>query len=136
MANKVAGCYLSTPHYGNQLFAECEDLYRVSNFGHSAKTCFAECRTRQNLALGKEVFAKPGTRQMQSLPRQSQTLGKYWQGADDIQCRPLCRVPKLDTRQNNFICFLAPNVFLKLYYTITNNMIKFGTLLLLFGIFL
>jgi hypothetical protein len=69
MANKVTGCYLSTPHYGNQLFAECEGLYRVPNFRHSAKTCFAECRTRQNLALGKEVFAKPGTRQMQSLPR-------------------------------------------------------------------
>ena len=33
-------------------------ICRVPNFGHSAKTCFAERRTRQNMTLGKEAFAE------------------------------------------------------------------------------
>jgi len=38
---------------GNRDFAQCSNLYRVPNIGHSAKATFAECRTRRNLALGK-----------------------------------------------------------------------------------
>ena len=43
---------------GNRAFAECKLLCRVSKIGHSAKTFFAKCRTRQRIALGKEFFAE------------------------------------------------------------------------------
>ena len=42
---------------GNTWFAECKNLCRVLNFGHSVKTCFAERRTRQNMALGKDLHS-------------------------------------------------------------------------------
>ena len=32
-------------------------ICRVPNFGHSAKTCFAERRTRQNMTLGKDLHS-------------------------------------------------------------------------------
>jgi len=50
--------FVRTCTTGNTWFAECKNLCRVPNFGHSAKTCFAERRTRQNMALGKEAFAE------------------------------------------------------------------------------
>ena len=43
---------------GNRDFAECKILYRVLKIGHSAKTFFAECYTRQRIALGKDLFAE------------------------------------------------------------------------------
>ena len=49
-------------HYGKHV------ICRVLNFGHSAKTCFAERHTRQNMTLDKEAFAT----------RQRLTLGKDW----------------------------------------------------------
>jgi len=59
-------------------------LCRVPKIGHSAKPLFAECCTRQRIALGKEWLcrvpqrarhsAKHATRQRHSLP--SATLGK------------------------------------------------------------
>ena len=39
---------------GNRAFAECKLLCRVSKIGHSTKTFFVECRTRQRIALGKK----------------------------------------------------------------------------------
>ena len=48
----------STITTGNGIFAECKLLFRVSKIGHSAKTFFAECRTQQRIALGKEFFAE------------------------------------------------------------------------------
>ena len=43
---------------GNRVFVECKLLCRVLKMGHSAKTFFAECRTRQRIALGKEFFVE------------------------------------------------------------------------------
>ena len=43
---------------GNRDFAECKILCRVSKIRHSAKTFFAECGTRQRIALDKEFFAE------------------------------------------------------------------------------
>ena len=43
---------------GNRGLAECKILCRVSKIGHSAKTFFAECRTRQRITLGKEFVAE------------------------------------------------------------------------------
>ena len=42
---------------GNTSIAECKNLCRVPNFGHSAKTCFAERHTRQNMGLGKDLHS-------------------------------------------------------------------------------
>ena len=92
---------------GNTSFAECKNLCRVPNFGHSAKTCFAERRTRQNMALGKEVFAE-------CLPlgkgRHSAKIGRGLTASSGVlfaECFPF------GTRQNIFFCFL-PSIFLKL----------------------
>ena len=53
---------------GNTWFAECKNLCRVPNFGHSTKTCFAERCTWQNMALGKGCLCRvPGTRQRPAL---------------------------------------------------------------------
>jgi hypothetical protein len=49
---------------GNSIFAECHMLCRVPNIGHSAKTLFTECHSRQRFTLGKDRFAE------------CQTLGK------------------------------------------------------------
>jgi len=55
----------------------------VPNFGHSAKTCFAERRTRQNMALGKEAFAEclalgKDLHSAKVVFAECQTLGKDW----------------------------------------------------------
>jgi hypothetical protein len=113
----------------------------VPNFGHSAKTCFVECRTRQNLALGKEVFwhsAKVGKARhttkieegrrhpaISSLPSVCRSaLGK------------VITLPSAKPRHSAIFFVFWHQIFLKLYYTITNNMLKFGTFSLLFGLFL
>ena len=57
---------------GNRDFAECKILCRVSKIGHSAKTFFAECCTRQRIALGKEFFAE------------CRALGKHGHSAKDF----------------------------------------------------
>ena len=51
----------------------------MSKIGHSAKTFFAECRTRQKIALGKEFFAE------------CQALGKKVHSAKDFfaECQAL-----------------------------------------------
>ena len=69
---EIISDFLQPTHYWKQR------LCRVSKIGHSAKIFFAECCTRQRIALGKEV---PET-------RQTRALGKGL----------LCRVP--DPRQN------------------------------------
>ena len=53
----------------NRDFADCKILCRVSKIGHSTKTFFTECYTRQRIALGKhghsakDFFAERQTRQ-------------------------------------------------------------------------
>ena len=61
---------------GNRDFAECKILCRVSKIGHSAKTFFAECCTRQRIALGKHGHsAKDFFAECQTLGKIS-TLGR------------------------------------------------------------
>ena len=76
---------ITTMHYGNRVFAKCNFLCRGLKVGHSAKSYFAECRTRQraillSAALGNDInsakkalptvryLAKPDTRQRPFLP--------------------------------------------------------------------
>jgi hypothetical protein len=47
--------HFSTYTTGNSIFAECERICRVSSIAHSAKTEFAECGTRKNKTLGKDL---------------------------------------------------------------------------------
>ena len=53
--DKIHAALLTT---GNRVFAECNFFCRVLKVGHSAKSYFTECRTRQRYTLGKEGFAK------------------------------------------------------------------------------
>jgi hypothetical protein len=57
---------------GNRDFAECKFLCRVSKIEHSAKIFFAECSTRQRIALGKDFFAE------------RRALGKHRHSAKDF----------------------------------------------------
>ena len=101
---------------GNRAFAECKLLCRVSKIGHSTKTFFVECRTRQRIALGKEFFAEcrtlgkwllcqvPGSRQKRGtrhrLPRVTVfghvllcRVPAVWHSAKIFFWKILCRVP-------------------------------------------
>ena len=70
---------------GNRAFAECKLLCGVSKIGHSANTFFAECRTRQRIALGKEFFAE------------RRALGKQGHSAKDFfaECQTLGKISTL-----------------------------------------
>jgi len=90
----------------------------VPNFGHSAKTCFAERHTQQNMALGKEAFAECLALGKDLHSAKADTRQRLV-GLNGIQRRPLCRVPpvwhsaknlfcrvpKLGTQQNIFFVF-------------------------------
>ena len=58
----------------------------MSKIGHSAKTFFAECRTQQKIALGKEFFAE------------CRALGKKRHSAKDlfVECQALGKSTALD----------------------------------------
>ena len=75
-----------TLHYGKHV------ICRVPNFGHSAKTCFAERRTRQNMTLGKEAFAECLSLGKDLHSAKADTRQRLV-GLNSIQRRPLCRVP-------------------------------------------
>jgi hypothetical protein len=56
---------------GNENFAECPELCRVQNIGHSAKILFAECSTRQRKTHGKFMLCRvSGTRQNKTLSKE------------------------------------------------------------------
>ena len=59
---------------GNRDFVECKILCRVSKIGHSAKIFFAECYTRQRIALGN-ALGKHG-HSAKDFFAECQTLGK------------------------------------------------------------
>ena len=68
---------------GNRAFAECNFFCRVLKVGHSAKSYFAECRTRQRYTLGKEGFAEcqalgKARHSAKALFAECQALGKPW----------------------------------------------------------
>ena len=110
---------------GNRNFAECHMLCRVLKLGHSAKSFFAECRTRQSKALGKELFVEclmlDTVRHSAKMPfAECQTLGKPLHSAKrdgDTHREPL---PSATRRHSAkiflfFIFYLPPNFFCGLY---------------------
>jgi hypothetical protein len=142
-------------------FAECERVCRVPNIAHLAKTEFAECGTRKNKTLGKDLYAEclavgkdrhsANTVFVKCFPLGKMLhLAKIARGERHPSPCPLpsassvalgkvitlARVPNLGTWQSIFFWFLATKFFVKLYCSTTNDVLKFGTLSLLFGIFL
>ena len=88
MWRRPLGTLASIVTTGNRDFAECKILYRVLKIGHSAKTFFAECYTRQRIALGKKGHSA------KDFFADCQTLGKI--STLGIGCPRngvLCRVP-------------------------------------------
>jgi hypothetical protein len=61
---------------GHAHVAECKILCRVSFIGHSAKSLYAEGRTRQTTTLGKEALSK------ESLCRESDSRQRFTLGKD------------------------------------------------------
>ena len=66
----ITAWMIYTTGNGNRDFAECKILCRVLKIGHSAKTFFAECYTRQIIALGKDGHSA------KDFFAERQTLGK------------------------------------------------------------
>jgi hypothetical protein len=83
--------------------------------------------SRQRQTLGKYCLCRV-------LPtRQNTALGKDCQGVNDIQRRALCQLPRHSAK---VFLVLATKFLVKLYYSTINHMLNFGTLSLLFVIFL
>ena len=94
---------------GNTWFVDCKNLCRVPNFGHSAKTCFAERRTRQNIALDKGRHSAKIGRGLNGIQRRPLCrVPPVWHSAKNL----LCQVPTLGTRQNNFFFVFFHQFFL------------------------
>ena len=73
---------LTTYTMGNRAFVECNFFCRGLKGGHSVKSYFAECRTRQRYTLGKEGFAKCQARHSaKAIFAECQALGKPWRSA-------------------------------------------------------
>ena len=86
---------------GNRSFAECNFLCQGLKVGHSAKSYFAECRTRQRYALPSvrhSLCRVSGTQQSETLSkdpfcrvsgtRQTLALGKKLRQVTAAACRP------------------------------------------------
>ena len=83
--NMVSSAAKNSLTTGNRDFAECKFLCRVSKIGHLAKIFFAECYTRQRIALGKYFFAE------------CRALGKHGHSAKDFfaDCQTLGKISPL-----------------------------------------